>query len=163
MSALLYTPLCKPSTGKFWDQLVVRTKISKAKAKIHHSDKTPPHSIYFVHYYRCMVSDLWLGPEDGIVSFDNIFLASLTVFTCITLEGWTDVMYLVEDATGNRLVYVEYYLINWNCEYQYIPWVQNIFNPNVLGRKSLATTCRVAGNKIMWNLHHLHSKNLHQW
>ena len=58
-----------------------------------------------------MVSDLWLGPEDGIVSFDNIFLASLTVFTCITLEGWTDVMYLVEDATGNRLVYMKYCIL----------------------------------------------------
>ena len=36
------------------------------------------------------------------MSFDNIFLACLTVFTCVTLEGWTDVMYLVGDTMGNR-------------------------------------------------------------
>ena len=37
----------------------------------------------------------WAGPNFGITSFDNMGLAGLTVFTCITLEGWTDVMYYV--------------------------------------------------------------------
>lgn len=37
----------------------------------------------------------WEGPFYGIVSFDNILLSMLTVFQCITMEGWTDVMYLV--------------------------------------------------------------------
>jgi hypothetical protein len=37
----------------------------------------------------------WDGPHDGIVNFDNFGLAMLTVFTCITLEGWTEVMYNV--------------------------------------------------------------------
>merc|ERR1711962_1091392 len=48
----------------------------------------------------------WDGPNDGIVSFDNIGLAGLTVFTCITLEGWTDVMYLVEDTMGNHWIWL---------------------------------------------------------
>ena len=37
----------------------------------------------------------WDGPNDGITNFDNFGLAMLTVFQCITLEGWTDVLYQV--------------------------------------------------------------------
>ena len=37
----------------------------------------------------------WAGPNDGITNFDNFGLAMLTVFQCITLEGWTDVLYNV--------------------------------------------------------------------
>lgn len=37
----------------------------------------------------------WHGPNDGITNFDNFGLAMLTVFQCITLEGWTDVLYSV--------------------------------------------------------------------
>lgn len=36
------------------------------------------------------------GPVDGIVSYDNIGLATLTVFTCLTREGWTTVMYYTQ-------------------------------------------------------------------
>lgn len=35
----------------------------------------------------------WEGPNNGITNFDNFGLAMLTVFQCITLEGWTDVLY----------------------------------------------------------------------
>ena len=37
----------------------------------------------------------WAGPNDGITIFDNFGLAMLTVFQCITMEGWTDVLYSV--------------------------------------------------------------------
>jgi len=37
----------------------------------------------------------WEGPNFGITNFDNFGLAMLTVFQCVTLEGWTDVMYSV--------------------------------------------------------------------
>ena len=37
----------------------------------------------------------WEGPKHGIISFDNIGYAMLTVFQCITMEGWTQVMYYV--------------------------------------------------------------------
>ncbi|KAG8039048.1 hypothetical protein G9C98_003355 [Cotesia typhae] len=43
----------------------------------------------------------WEGPNDGITNFDNFGLAMLTVFQCITLEGWTDVLYDIEDAMGS--------------------------------------------------------------
>lgn len=35
------------------------------------------------------------GPKFGITSFDNIAFAMLTVFQCITMEGWTEIMYYV--------------------------------------------------------------------
>lgn len=35
----------------------------------------------------------WEGPNGGITNFDNFFFAMLTVFQCITMEGWTDVLY----------------------------------------------------------------------
>ncbi|XP_047138400.2 probable voltage-dependent N-type calcium channel subunit alpha-1B isoform X2 [Hydra vulgaris] len=35
----------------------------------------------------------WSGPNSGITSFDNIFLSCITVFQCITGQGWTDIMY----------------------------------------------------------------------
>lgn len=37
----------------------------------------------------------WEGPNYGITNFDNFGLAMLTVFQCITLEGWTGVLYNV--------------------------------------------------------------------
>lgn len=37
----------------------------------------------------------WEGPNFGITNFDNFGLAMLTVFQCITLEGWTGVLYNV--------------------------------------------------------------------
>ncbi len=38
---------------------------------------------------------LWIGPNHGITSFDNIGYAMLTVFQCITMEGWTTLLYYV--------------------------------------------------------------------
>uniref|UniRef100_A0A8B9KIU9 Calcium channel, voltage-dependent, R type, alpha 1E subunit a n=1 Tax=Astyanax mexicanus TaxID=7994 RepID=A0A8B9KIU9_ASTMX len=48
--------------------------------------------------YFC--SDQWIGPNDGITQFDNILFALLTVFQCITMEGWTTVLYNANDALG---------------------------------------------------------------
>ncbi|XP_051959881.1 voltage-dependent N-type calcium channel subunit alpha-1B [Xyrauchen texanus] len=45
--------------------------------------------------------DDWKGPNFGITNFDNILFAILTVFQCITMEGWTDVLYHANDASGN--------------------------------------------------------------
>ena len=41
----------------------------------------------------------WVGPNDGITTFDNIAVAMITVFQCITMEGWTPIMYWVWDST----------------------------------------------------------------
>lgn len=41
----------------------------------------------------------WDGPNSGITNFDNFGLSMLTVFQCVTLEGWTDVLYNVTANT----------------------------------------------------------------
>uniref|UniRef100_A0A5K3EJD7 Voltage-dependent L-type calcium channel subunit alpha n=1 Tax=Mesocestoides corti TaxID=53468 RepID=A0A5K3EJD7_MESCO len=41
------------------------------------------------------------GPEDGLVNFDNFLYAMLTVFTCVTMEGWTTVGYYICAAVGH--------------------------------------------------------------
>ncbi|KRY20600.1 Voltage-dependent calcium channel type D subunit alpha-1 [Trichinella patagoniensis] len=50
----------------------------------------------------CTENHTWPGPNDGITNFDNFGLAMLTVFQCISLEGWTDVMYWVNDSVGRE-------------------------------------------------------------
>lgn len=61
-----------------------------------------PHPCDLDNGFNCsMISDDmecregWIGPNFGITNFDNFGLSMLTVFQCITLEGWTDVMYNV--------------------------------------------------------------------
>ncbi|XP_031681389.1 voltage-dependent L-type calcium channel subunit alpha-1D isoform X2 [Oncorhynchus kisutch] len=48
----------------------------------------------------------WHGPNNGITNFDNFLFAMLTVFQCITMEGWTDVLYWMNDAMGLELPWV---------------------------------------------------------
>ncbi|KAI1305813.1 Voltage-dependent calcium channel type D subunit alpha-1 [Halotydeus destructor] len=43
----------------------------------------------------------WHGPCSGITNFDNFGLSMLTVFQCITNEGWTQLMYWMNDSVGN--------------------------------------------------------------
>uniref|UniRef100_A0AAV2LXQ9 Voltage-dependent L-type calcium channel subunit alpha n=1 Tax=Knipowitschia caucasica TaxID=637954 RepID=A0AAV2LXQ9_KNICA len=63
------------------------------------------------HGRQCMVNGTecrgrWDGPNGGITNFDNFFFAMLTVFQCITMEGWTDVLYWMNDAIGFELPWV---------------------------------------------------------
>merc|ERR1719402_552233 len=48
----------------------------------------------------------WEGPQWGITSFDNFGQAMLTVFQCITLEGWTDMLYWIHDSQGNKWQFI---------------------------------------------------------
>ncbi|XP_056590585.1 calcium channel, voltage-dependent, P/Q type, alpha 1A subunit, b isoform X13 [Triplophysa dalaica] len=45
--------------------------------------------------------EYWQGPNYGITQFDNVLFAVLTVFQCITMEGWTDMLYYSNDALGS--------------------------------------------------------------
>ncbi|XP_076854618.1 putative voltage-dependent N-type calcium channel subunit alpha-1B [Brachyhypopomus gauderio] len=45
--------------------------------------------------------EYWIGPNFGITNFDNILFAVLTVFQCITMEGWVEILYNANDASGN--------------------------------------------------------------
>ncbi|TNN26088.1 Voltage-dependent N-type calcium channel subunit alpha-1B [Liparis tanakae] len=44
--------------------------------------------------------EYWTGPNFGITNFDNILFAVLTVFQCITMEGWVDILYNVSPPGG---------------------------------------------------------------
>uniref|UniRef100_A0A8B9LE75 Voltage-dependent L-type calcium channel subunit alpha n=1 Tax=Astyanax mexicanus TaxID=7994 RepID=A0A8B9LE75_ASTMX len=63
------------------------------------------------HGRHCTVNgtvckDGWQGPNNGITNFDNFLFAMLTVFQCITMEGWTEVLYWMNDAMGFELPWV---------------------------------------------------------
>ena len=47
--------------------------------------------------YECVKKQ---NPNYGMSSFDNILKSVLNIFVIITLEGWTDLMYMVRRATG---------------------------------------------------------------
>lgn len=46
----------------------------------------------------------------GITNFDWMGRAFLTIFQCITMEGWVDIMYMVQDATG-EVVPAVYFIV----------------------------------------------------
>ncbi|CAF2035689.1 unnamed protein product [Rotaria magnacalcarata] len=48
----------------------------------------------------------WEGPWFGIINFDNFGLAMLTVFQCITMEGWTSILYRMNDAIGREWAWI---------------------------------------------------------
>ena len=48
--------------------------------------------------------EYWPGPNFGITNFDNILFAILTVFQCITMEGWTDILYNVSCILAPAIV-----------------------------------------------------------
>lgn len=50
------------------------------------------------------------NPISDTYSFDNIMLSIMNIFEMITLEGWTDMMYIVRDAEGT-LVYDMFFLM----------------------------------------------------
>ena len=51
--------------------------------------------IYFSSLYRDVrIENL----QYGKINFDNLINAFLTVFQCLTLEGWTSVMYNFQDS-----------------------------------------------------------------
>ncbi|XP_073986797.1 calcium voltage-gated channel subunit cacophony isoform X7 [Rhodnius prolixus] len=62
--------------------------------------ESPPGS-YVCNANESMCLEEWEGPNNGITSFDNIGFAMLTVFQCITMEGWTAILYWMNDAIGS--------------------------------------------------------------
>jgi hypothetical protein len=41
------------------------------------------------------------NPNYGVTNFDNLFYSFLTVFQCVTLEGWSDVQRQMQKAFVN--------------------------------------------------------------
>ena len=53
----------------------------------------------------------YANPNMGVTAFDNIFLSFLSVFTAITLEGWTDVMYMGREVSEIKYVNDLYFVL----------------------------------------------------
>lgn len=53
--------------------------------------------------------EYWGNPTSDTYCFDNIMVSIMNIFEMITLEGWTDMMYIVRDAE-NTLVYDLFFL-----------------------------------------------------
>ncbi|CAH2316148.1 voltage-dependent L-type calcium channel subunit alpha-1F [Pelobates cultripes] len=75
------------------------------------SEEEPAPCAFSGHGRQCHLNNTecrgkWEGPNGGITNFDNFFFAMLTVFQCITMEGWTDVLYWMQDAMGYELPWV---------------------------------------------------------
>ena len=43
------------------------------------------------------------NPQNGVISFDNLLNSMLTVLVCISMEGWTEVMFITGDAVSKWL------------------------------------------------------------
>jgi len=73
----------------------------------------------------------WIGLNYGITTFDNIFLSIITVFQCLTMEGWTQIMYYV------RNIFISYFSFDLSLYFfvqidiiinlHYAPVLGNIF------------------------------------
>ncbi|XP_067640095.1 voltage-dependent calcium channel type A subunit alpha-1 isoform X16 [Eurosta solidaginis] len=61
---------------------------------------------FVCNYTTSMCLEKWEGPNWGITSFDNIGFAMLTVFQCITMEGWTAILYWTNDALGSTFNWI---------------------------------------------------------
>jgi len=56
-------------------------------------------TIISVEFYRDLDTESESNPAPGIVGFGNGGIAFLTILTCVTLEGWTDVLVWVDSES----------------------------------------------------------------
>lgn len=88
------------------------------------ADDEPVPCAFTGHGRQCIVNGSecrgkWEGPNSGITNFDNFFFAMLTVFQCITMEGWTDILYWVS-IWSYTIVYTHSHWqvrSHWYCAY----------------------------------------------
>ncbi|XP_055950226.1 voltage-dependent calcium channel type A subunit alpha-1-like isoform X4 [Argiope bruennichi] len=71
-----------------------------------HDPEKIPSGAYTCDPNEAQCDEGWIGPNFGITSFDNIFFAMLTVFQCITMEGWTAILYWTNDALGSNFNWI---------------------------------------------------------
>ncbi|XP_062560183.1 voltage-dependent calcium channel type A subunit alpha-1-like isoform X10 [Armigeres subalbatus] len=65
-----------------------------------------PAGVHLCNHNESACIEQWEGPNYGITNFDNIGFAMLTVFQCITMEGWTSTMYWTNDALGSTFNWI---------------------------------------------------------
>lgn len=67
-------------------------------------------------YHDINVTDLYKDSDIkelnyGLTNFDNILNAFLTIFQSITLEGWTTIMYMMQDAYTKYITSIYFVLV----------------------------------------------------
>lgn len=94
---LTLTVFCKPVKTVFF---LVGFCLSHSLPPGNFAEEEPTPCAMSGHGRHCLLNGTlcregWQGPNNGITNFDNFLFAMLTVFQCITMEGWTDVLYWV--------------------------------------------------------------------
>jgi hypothetical protein len=56
---------------------------------------------YVCNLGQICIEDPANNPQSGFVNYDNIFFSFLSVYTFVSLELWTDLMYQTQDADSN--------------------------------------------------------------
>ena len=95
-----YLAICKYSSKRkcllFSDEIV--TEGSKQVPCYDGDPASAPSGAYTCDAGVAVCEEKWAGPNSGITSFDNIGFAMLTVFQCVTMEGWTNILYWVSTS-----------------------------------------------------------------
>lgn len=86
------TPLKHENGGQC--SLTYEESLNKSLISNHSNDCVDWHQ----YYRKCKQEGD--NPAWGAIGFDNIFIAWVAIFQVITLEGWADIMYFVQDAHG---------------------------------------------------------------
>lgn len=82
----------------------------------------------------------WQGPNNGITNFDNFLFAMLTVFQCITMEGWTDVLYWVISVSASVIPNGR----TWTCGFCAVSlWSSRSFAFNRKRRPVMIVSCNL--------------------
>merc|ERR1719483_1795196 len=88
------------------DLNVILTEVEEGMPCAMGTEDTTPIGSYICQTNESICLEKWEGPNNGITSFDNIALAMLTTFQCVTMEGWTPIMYWTNDALGSAFNWV---------------------------------------------------------
>ena len=78
------------------------------------SDYEPPENTFVIPD-----ESTWKYAETnfGYTNFDNVLAAFLTIFQCSTLEGWTSIMYLLQDANSYWISALYFIALILICSY----------------------------------------------
>jgi hypothetical protein len=86
----------------------------KTRTRTFYDRKAKPYNFLINGNTTLQCRDGWIGPNDGITNFDNFGFAMLTVFQCITMEGWTDVLYDVCQCLLKRFLLTVFRCVLWS-------------------------------------------------
>lgn len=91
-------------TCSTWPDLVLTPRLSPSDVIATVALEKPAPCTSSGHGRHCTINGTecrsgWPGPNDGITHFDNFGFAMLTVYQCITMEGWTEVLYWVGSSS----------------------------------------------------------------